>query len=101
MSFQNLSQLKREIFRDMTAKQSLAQRMARVGRSFACDAAETETAEDYCRRMLEKLGLKAGADPIQGLSYFLDGHDSIARKASMGMDSASDSIIDRYFRGEI
>jgi hypothetical protein len=86
MTVHNVSELKRNIFRDIAAKRHMAQCMTRVSRSFACDALETETAEDYCKRMLEKLGLKAAADPIMALTYFLEGHDSSARKASMESD---------------
>ena len=76
-------ELKRDIFRELAAKQHLAMRMARTGRVSACDAEETETAEDYCKRMLQKLGLKASRDPIADLTLFLAGHDS-GTLSSMG-----------------
>lgn len=97
-------ELKRDIFRDVAAKQHLAMRMAHARRSFACDAEETETAADYCKRMLEKLGLKASKDPVADLSMFLAGHDSGTLSNVGGrsaMDSAgSSSFIARYIRGE-
>lgn len=72
-------ELKRDLYRDLAAKQHLSMRMERTRRSFACDAMETETAEDYCKRMLAKLGLKASADPVADLSLFLQGHEAGAR----------------------
>jgi hypothetical protein len=81
-------ELKREIFRDLAAKQHLAARLARSGRVSACDAVEEETAADFCKRMIEKLGLKASRDPIADLTMFLAGHDAAVQRAS-GMDSAA------------
>lgn len=102
--------LKRDIYRDLAAKQHLATRMARVPRAFACDAMSTETAEDYCRRMLEKLGMKVGDDPIMNLTMFLHGHDAMAMSNMNSRDSgalmgatrrrasmdAGESFVDRY-----
>jgi hypothetical protein len=91
---------KRDFYRELAAKQHLAIRMARTGRVSACDATETETAEDYCKRMLEQLGLKASKDPIADLTLFLAGHDSAALSSVAGrsaMDSSSGNpSLDKY-----
>jgi hypothetical protein len=107
-------ELKRDIYRDLAAKQHLAVRLARSGRVSACDATETETAEDYCKRMLQKLGLKASRDPIADLTMFLAGHDTSAMTSmgsrdsggllgittvqGSGMDSDGDDFMSRYLR---
>jgi hypothetical protein len=95
--------LKRDLYRDIAAKQHLALRMANSRHTFATDALETETAEDYCKRMLAKLGLKAGENPIENLTLFLTGRDNSAvhnNQQRFGMDASGTSIVDRYIRGE-
>ncbi len=97
-------ELKRDMYRDLAAKQHLAMRMARSGRVSACDATETETAEDYCRRMVEKLGLQVSRDPIRDLTMFLAGHDSgtmssfMGGRASAAMDSGEPNFLTKYLQ---
>jgi hypothetical protein len=97
-------ELKRDIYRDLAAKQHLAQRMAHSRRVSACDATETETAEDYCKRMLEKLGLKASTNPIADLTMFLHGHETGTREAGgdgrrgAGMDGTNDNPVAKLIR---
>jgi transcription initiation factor TFIIIB Brf1 subunit/transcription initiation factor TFIIB len=80
-------ELKRDFYRDLAAKQHLAARLARSGRVSACDELATETAVDYCARMLKKLGLPDSRDPVMAITMFLAGHDSAVQQAT-GMDSA-------------
>ena len=97
---------KRDMYKDMAAKQHLAMRLARSRRTFACDALEEETVEDYCKRMLEKLGLRASGDPVAALTMFLHGHEHGAQSSagggqSAGMDAASGTLqgadVDKFF----
>jgi hypothetical protein len=83
--------VKRDMYRDLAAKQHMAACVARSRRISACDAREDETAEDYCRRMLQALGLKVGSDPVEGLSMFLQGHDHGVQAAASGR--GRDSIL--------
>ena len=96
---------KRDMYKDMAAKQHLVMRMARSRRAFACDALDEETVEDYCARMLKELGLTAKGDPVAALTMFLHGHEHGAQSSagggrSAGMDASGDDVVSRYIRGE-
>jgi hypothetical protein len=98
-------EMKRDMFRDLAAKLHLSSRMAQVRCAFDADATTTETAADYCARMLSKLGLKASKDPVADLSMYLEGHDATARNGQRLAGSSMDSAVappwlDKYLTAE-